>query len=393
MTARLFFSATAALTLATSLGNALFAYSSRNTTSCDAPVNCESPWINLPPDGLAPYAGPRAKDPGTLELSVAFTYWTVKFDHAAFAAAGFLGVDPVISFGSNVPEGKVSALHWSFQPGYKVKAGWIFPSNHWELFAEYTWRHQPVTTAHAKASGRNPNLLSLQEVTEPFTDTDYGDGTDFPNCHSMSGSWSQHFNVLDFMLATNFYVTRTVSLQPMLGLKAYNIHTPVKINLYHVRYVTESITAPYEDSTIKARQVQSAKGLGPRIGAYLLWNFNRNWGLYSKLAFAAPWTYYQVHYLEKTQTAAGVSAPTHNVGKKDHEWQGVVEYELGFSFQAWFNREKCEFSLRAGWESQTWNFQRFLRGNGTLTAISTKRIPFLEHMALNGLTLNASVAF
>jgi hypothetical protein len=381
MTAKLFFSATASLTLATSLASALMTARIQNDGE-----QCQPERLNLPSESFVAPAGPRLESPGALDLGVSFTYWKSKFIPAPYSIGSYLGGNPVLAYGDKLRPGKVSELGSSYEPGFKVKAGWIFPSNRLELFAEYTWRDQPRTKSHATTSGNNANARAQESLGNPFpvTGSDEFDVSS-PKFDKIIANWSQHLNVLDLMLSYDFYITRTLSLQPMVGLKAYESKLHIDMTFLTVNY---GFTAglPYAGSNQNLYNTQKAMGIGPRLGMLGFWNFNRNWAVYGKLAFSSPWTYFNVHRYETfSWVTHGIKAPVRNVGVKEHQWQYVGEYELGLNFQTWFYKERHQLTLRAAWELQFWQTNRMLEGEGTPLDLGPQ--------AFQGLTLSAAFAF
>jgi hypothetical protein len=380
MTARLFFSATAALTLATSLASAMMLdYSQTGTAQPQQASDQER--LNLPPeDQVAPPAGPRLGSWGALDLGISFIYWNAKYSSGELVNGGYLGVDQPLTFGDSLPRGKVVDIGSAYAPGFKARIGWIAPSNNWEIFAEYTWRYQSPHKVHAKASSNNPNLHASDEQTSFLEAAGiYLQYT--PTMHSATSEWYQHFNVLDFMLSTNFYITRTLNLQPMLGLKTYDIITN---QTYEYRYLISS--ALYAGSNYRDTRHEKALGIGPRLGFKSLWNFNRNWGINGGLFFSIPWSYFQEKRLE-TFNFVGTStySPLHSLGKKEHSWQSVMEYQLGLTYQAWFRQEKYQLTIQAGWELQLWGANRIITNNGSPGGFGM--------LSLNGFTASASLAF
>ncbi|HVW99233.1 MAG TPA: Lpg1974 family pore-forming outer membrane protein, partial [Candidatus Babeliaceae bacterium] len=313
MSTKKFFTTTVALTLASSFiiadpypaEDALTAAASSQMKGKNT-VNAELPRQNLPAQDFAPPAGPRAKSPGTLQLGLSFIYWKTSFNNPDFAQGGYIGPSPLITFGQKVPRGKVEILKMKYHPGFKAKTGWIFPNNNWNLFAEYTWLYQPSETAHARDGSHNPNVRASQSATLPLPTA--GDGAQgiAPLFVKGKAAWSQHFNALDLMLANNFYLTPTLSVQPLVGLKGLDVKT---INTFEYDMVNLGQTfSQFDGSTYFIFTQEKTKGLGPRLGASSLWNFTRNWGLYGQLAFSYLWMYYKEIHTEDLNSVTGINA-------------------------------------------------------------------------------------
>jgi hypothetical protein len=320
-----------------------------------------------PKKWITPPVAPMVRHGADLFFNVDFIWWKSTMTNLEYAFSG-INDGVVVSPTSNVSKGHRKSPNFSFEPGFKVGMGLHLAHDGWDVFGEYTrlcgHKKNQITAKPGKGLG--------SMITTVFANGDYF----APTLSRASSRWRQHFNVLDLELGRNFFISRYLTLRPNFGLKFSWIEQKLRLDLK-----VPSINLPTTGFDIDLEQ--EMWGMGLRGGLDTVWHFNRNWGLYADIAFAALWGFIETKHDQVAETTVG-DFKTLDTREEIQEIINVVELGAGLSYMVWFNKERYQLTLQAGWEEQVWiNFNQF-------TTVNTLRPGNLN---FQGLTVKALFAF
>lgn len=268
---------------------------------------------------ITPNAGPRVTDGVDVSVTADFIYWYAEQDGLGYAMTGA---------GAGAASGKVYQPTGQWSPGFKVGLGLALGHDGWDTNLEYTWFQ-----ASESSSITSAGLLAMWDAHTQA----------LPTITAASSSTNFHFNVLDWELGRNFYISQNLTLRPHTGLKG-----SWQTMNYGVSY-TNSATV---SDNMSNNQKYWAVGL--RSGLDTAWHFTKEWSIFGDIAFSALWSNFKVTRQDST-TTSGVVATTLNTKSTINTVKPVLEMALGLRWETWFSDNDYHFMIQAGWEDQLWS--------------------------------------
>ena len=345
------------------------------SASVAKPSQKSASFTDLPTATITPSAGPVVNHGIDLTASVDFIYWKSSLSGLEYAFSGVHDVDSFVGATESVDRGHLQTPEFTFEPGLKIGLNWLTGHDGWDVSLQYTWLSEQRTN----------NSIAAREGL--------GVGTSFPTVFSdgswyyadiLSGAaaWHQNFNVLDAKLGRDFFISRTITLRPHIGMKFGWINE--KLNLLYHTYDEVSGDTTIDSPVLHCVYKQDMWGLGIRTGLDSVWRFTKHWGFYGDLAFTALWSYFDTRDKQRQTSANVVPVGTLNSGEHLQKIINVVELGLGACYMTWFKEDRYQFLIQAGWEEQVW-----LEFNN----IPNISIPLPGSLSLQGLTVKTSLAF
>lgn len=269
---------------------------------------------------ITPGAGPAIRGDWNFFLSADFIYWTARQDGMFYALSG-------VGAGAS---GSVHDLDWSWDPGFKVAAGFNLPHDQWDIVAEYTWLHSDASDSTNQQAATS-SLISYWVInsSNPFL------------THSRA-TWDIHYNNLTLDLGRNAYLSQYMKLRLFAGLHAAWIDQD---------YTNENTAI--DESLTKLRLDQDFWGIGLRAGLNDTFQFTKNFSFFADLAASILWGQFDVHRTEQT-TVNNVTTRNLDLGVKPHTAEPVLSLDAGFRYDLWFGQDRFHFLLQAGWEHTLW---------------------------------------
>lgn len=318
---------------------------------------------------ITPTVAPRVRDGVGLILTADFIWWKTTISNMSYATTGYVGDGVFVPLGGSSKMGHVAEPDFDFQPGFKVGAGLDFAYDGWDFYADYTWLNTEAekNSIHASAGRGAVTLFPfyfIEDVVGAVT------------ISKESSVWRQHFNVIDFELGRNFFISRRLTLRPHFGLKTGWIHENWKL-----KFTTEDKLAV----DLEKRR-QKFWGIGTRAGLDTVWHFSKNWGLYGDIAATAMWSDFHIKAKDRTTIIGSATFPKPvNTLKTRQVLTKIIpvfETNIGLTYMYWFNKDEYLLQFSAGWEEQIWlDFNNFVDFSRT------------GNLSVHGLTVKAGFAF
>lgn len=249
-----------------------------------------------------------------------------------------------------------------FAPGFKFGIGADLEFDGWDTYMEYTGFYTPETR-NSRSAKEEPSYSYFVNIDESTGSL----GTFL--LESGSASRKEQFNILDWDLGRNFFISRRLTLRPAFGLKGARIREKTKLTQKPER----------SDESIRTDLSQTLSGIGIRGGAETVWYVFNSLGIYGNLAITALWS--SIH---NTFSFRGIDSD--RAGKqKTQTILPVIEAGLGISYRKHFHENRYMFYAKAGWEEQIWIGYNYNMPNGTPNTTG--------NLTLQGVTLQAGLAF
>ncbi|MCB1110913.1 MAG: hypothetical protein KDK64_08020 [Chlamydiia bacterium] len=269
---------------------------------------------------ILPNAGPRIRGDWNFFLTADFIYWTVRQDGMFYAVSG-------VGAGAS---GSVHDVDWSWDPGFKVGAGFNLPHDGWDIVAEYTWIHSDAgntTSQQAAQSNLVPYWIINQSVAL------------LTRAHA---NWDVHYNNLTLDLGRNAYMSQYMKLRLFAGL--------------HAAWIDQDYKAEYNLVNTDVHRLelnQDFWGVGLRAGLNNTFQFTKNFSFFGDLALSLIWGQFDLDRKERI-TVNNVTTTVVDTGVKPHTTEPVANIEAGFRYDVWFGQDRFHFMLQAGWEHVLW---------------------------------------
>ena len=277
---------------------------------------------------ITPSAGPRVIDGYGIFITGDYIYWTAHEDNLAFATTGVRN-----DTGGPSKKGRKYTPRFKYDSGLKVGVGFNFGHDKWDMYIDYTWfnPHHSHKRVYENAGSPLTNTipLALQKA--------------YMGLYSASAAWSLNFNVFDWELGRNFYVSKFLSMRPFFGLKG----TWQKQSM-HVDYSFRG------QGGVRSQNQNNFSGIGPRAGVDTAWHFPGTWSFFADLAFSAIWGAF---YIEREDYLLSSGKNSINEVESFHSTKPVMELGIGIRKEEWFHHDRYHFSLQVGWETQIWYSQ------------------------------------
>lgn len=295
-------------------------------------------------------------------LSAAFLSWFAS-EEASSVWADILKVgDNTSSFGA-----ADFGFDWDF--GFRLGAGRHLKYDEWDTQLYWTWFR---TDAHQSQSVP----VSEGTIHPEFFASDLSDNL----AQSAKIQWALLFNMFDWELGRNYWVSKDLALRLFIGLKGGWIHQPI-----HIRYNDLTIDHLLTTHSGKEQAKNHFWGVGPLGGLNTQWKL-RNFGthypsLFGDFSIATLWGNWNCSDVYRNTDGAKVVVNT----KKSTLGALMLRGFLGLGWDVDFNRGRAHFATQLGYEMQLWINQ--------LRLPTSQLIQLHGDLTLQGVTWNCRFDF
>jgi hypothetical protein len=221
--------------------------------------------------------------------------------------------------------------------GFRVGLGYTFSSqDYWDLMA--LWTHFNTHLSGSKSVNFNLNGQNNSAIIPWWGASLLGS---FGNEGSVD--WKLHYNTYDLDLGRNYFVSKTFSVHPFIGIRGATI----KQN-YHASYRIALIPTSFDANL-------NFWGIGAHIGTALQWHCTRSFSFLGN--FGGSLLYGNTKIQEETKGLV-IGSPTQTSKAKlnEHLTGGSVNLDamVGFQWEKFFYENKYRLSIVAGYEWSEW---------------------------------------
>lgn len=291
---------------------------------------------------------------------------SLDFPHAGFQAPrGHVYLTGEWLFWKTRQEGMEYALskqiHFDYTSGFRVGLGVHLPQDGWDIYANYTQLH-PSHSDHVH-----------HPVFPLFL---YGASGLVNEAH---GHWGIEFQSADVEIGRAFYLSRSLSFRPHIGLKGAWIDQDAHFH-YRGGFVPNG-------EEFKTEMKNDFKGAGPRIGMQSNWHLGVGLSFFGDVACAL--VIGQIHNHQEQEQLAGFE-PVH-LSTNSYLVSPNLQLVTGIAWDRNFYRDHCHFGISAGFEAQIYWDQN------QVEQFTTQGQPIYVRekgdLAFYGLTLRARIDF
>ncbi len=239
-------------------------------------------------------------------------------------------------------------VHFGWDPGFRVGIGYGMNHDQWDTQVYYTWFHTRGTDSISSAPGTvHSGFYSNFYVSNPT-----GGGLSGPAYSQASIDWTIQFNIFDWELGRNFWVSRSLALRPFVGAKGGWIHQSIDSTWKNPSFIGSQFTNPKFFSTGTENIKNNFWGIGPSLGINTTWNLYTNacqlFNLFGDLSGALMWGHWTFHDAFNNDVEQRVTVNLQNI----NSGATMIRTFMGLGWDVYLSQ--YHFSTKLGYESQFW---------------------------------------
>lgn len=312
--------------------------------------------------GVTQPSRPELRDEVSFIVEGSGLYWKAEQEGMEYAVQS-----PDLFATGVMNHGKILTHDFDWNGGFRIGLGLHLPYDSWELKALWTRYCNSSTVHHHKSNAEfSPTFFNFASVAWFAT-------------HAKS-HYSIEYNTVDATLQRDYFVSRSLTLRPIFGVRGAWIDQHFSQHFYGGPGglgVFGDITGK---QVTKVKNDFSAGGIFGGIN--LNFCFSRNWSIYGDLAGSLLWGSFDVRVKSRI-TGENITGdhPFSNVKANTSNLKTNVQTGLGLQWQATLGKDRVRLLFSAGYEILFWfsqnNAPRFVfpgvlnngyyEANGSLT--------------------------
>lgn len=252
-------------------------------------------------------------------FDAAFLAWQAREEGLNFAFRN----EPYNLVANTNVSGDFIGIDFKWEPALKLQCGVLFQERAWDLTFRWTYFHTSISRNETTPQFSNGSsfipiwIFPNANLAPQFT---YG---------SVRGNWELTFHEFDIALGYEPFLSETISLRYLTGLKVLCINQD-----FGVHY-----SDGYNDGTVhlidaSADLTNRMTGTGPRFGFDSKWRLPRGFSLNALIAGSLPLWHYRVIREDLTDGIAGNVQRSTDASSRERFWafHPVLETLLGVSW-------------------------------------------------------------
>jgi len=301
----------------------------RNTLA-NAPVNpltCDGDWV----------------------IEVAGLYWNAQQDGMEYAinnhVANPVGVAPsAIQQLNNLIDAEYLTPEFDWDWGFKAGIGYNTTCDGWGIGILWTWYKGK---AHDIVEGEPDDNQTLMPIWSAFAP---GFGLNLYT-DEIESNWNLSLNLVDLELGRDFWVSKYLSLRPLVGLRLAKIDQA--FDLQHKGGSWRGLQGTPFDATSNLVELKNDfRGVGIRSGLDTTWNFGCGWAIYGNLAASILYGKFSIRHDETNRKVEAPFPKTRIIETSEsfRASRAFLDLGLGLQWSSMFCDCKYGFTAALGWE-------------------------------------------
>lgn len=273
-------------------------------------------------------------------------------------------------------DGKVKNTTYDWSWGFRVGLGYNFDHDGWDALLNWTW---------FRAHESKNETTELPEVLTP-TYAAYTASTSFYN-HAR-GTAHLHFNVLDFELGREFFVSKWLTLRPFIGGRGIWIS-----RTFSTKYNTVTDSLSIE---IEPKLQNRFRAGGARAGLNTQWGLGCGWSFFGECALSLLYGTQRLHQTQENESSL-VEARVVDVHNNWSASRAMTDLAAGLRWDHLFGGDQYRIRFQLAWEQHMlFGFSRFMNFTSTVPALSGNLGKYAFNsgdLTVNGLSFEARFDF
>jgi len=304
--------------------------------SLSAAVSSENPREN---SNGQPNAPARLRPNSTdFDIFANLLVWTAK------EAGADCWAEAITSTSSSISN-DLKEVHFGWDPGFRVGIGYGMKRDQWDTQLYYTWFY---TRGTDHVSG-GPGTIHSTFLGNFYIDNFSGSGITGPAYQSASIDWKIRFNIFDWELGRNFWVSKALALRPFIGVKGGWIDQSI-----HSKWRNPHLSGAEFFNVGTENLKNNFWGIGPSAGINTQWvlfaNQSQFFSLFGDFSGAMMWGHWSFSDVFKNDIHQKVTVGPQSI----NSGASMFRLFMGFKWDANFKQARYRFSTKLGYEMQFW---------------------------------------
>ncbi len=251
----------------------------------------------------------------------------------------------VITTDNSSTSNDLQQIHFGWDPGLRVGVGYRMEHDQWDTQLYYTWFYtRGEDHVSERSGGVHSTYLGNFYVGNPL-----GLGLSGPSYQSASIDWTIRFNIFDWELGRNFWVSKSLSLRPFIGVKGGWID-----QFIHSKWKNPNRSGA-EFFNVGVENIKNNFwGIGPAAGINSAWLLfagqSQFFSLFADFSGAIMWGHWSFSDRFKNDIHQKVSIDLQDI----NSGASMVRVFMGFKWDGDFSQKHYRFSTKLGYEMQFW---------------------------------------
>ena len=302
-------------------------------------LNASASSVNIPEsnDELLNMSVKQPSNSKNFDVFANLIFWTAR-------EAGADAWAEVITSDGNLSSNNIEQVHFGWDPGFKIGFGYGMKHDLWDTQASYTWFH---TRGKDFISSR-PGTVHSAYLGNFYVNNQDGSGLSGPAYQRASIDWTIHFNMFDWELGRKFWINKSLTLHPFLGIKG--------------GWIDQSIQTKWENPNLSGSSffnigTENLKnnywGIGPKAGINSKWNLFDNQSqfyIFGDFSGALMWGHWSFADVFQNDISEKISVELQNL----NSGSSMMQMFMGFGWDTKFKQNRYRFSTKLGYEMQFW---------------------------------------
>jgi|JI9StandDraft_1071089.scaffolds.fasta_scaffold12558_5 hypothetical protein len=346
---------------------ATFSLAAQESPYCKSDCNQKSSLFSYFPEGIPPGVN-DTRDATATYINASYILWTARQEGMAIAASNTT-INTPISTDSAI-QGEIVYPNWKLTSGFKAAIGTYLGHDGWDLGLQFIW-----------FASRHNNYSTL---TQGALFPTWLLGTFLTDVNTAQSRWNNFFYRLDGKIARDFYLGRTLTVKPFIGLIG-----AIEKQWFDIAY-TYNVN-PLLPLAITDKNRQKWWGFGPYLGSnnsFICYQRGPSaYSLFLNSGVALAWGNYKTAYDLESETP--LLPPTDIfINIKNSYWNLTPLLELALGIRLETSHTACDkwsSLLQVAWESQLWF------GHNQMALLN--RMHDGNNYSMQGLTVTAQISF
>ncbi|NGX33951.1 MAG: hypothetical protein K1060chlam1_00295 [Candidatus Anoxychlamydiales bacterium] len=235
-------------------------------------------------------------------------------------------------------------VNFGWDPGFRVGVGYGMKHDQWETQVYYTSFH----TRGKDNISSEPGTVHSTFLGNFYVDNADGAGLSGPAYQKASIDWTIHFNMFDWELGRNYWISKSLALHPFLGIKGGWINQSIRSN-----WQNPNLSGADFFNIGTENLKNNYWGIGPGAGINTKWNLysgQSQFYLFGDFSGALMWGHWSFNDVFQNDISQQVSVDLQNI----NSGASMLRTFMGFGWNANFNQNRYRFSANLGYEMQFW---------------------------------------
>jgi hypothetical protein len=250
----------------------------------------------------------------------------------------------VITSNASTSLNELHQVHFEWNPGFRVGIVYKMKRDEWNTQAYYT----RFNTKGKDCISSSPGTVHSTFLGNFYIDNASGAGLSGPAYQKASIDWTIHFNMFDWDLGRNFWISKSLVLRPFLGIKGGWIN-----QFIHSKWQNPNLTGAKFYNIGTENLKNNFWGIGPEAGINTKWNLFCNqtqFYLFGDIFGALMWGHWSFYDVFQNDLEQQVFIDL----QKINSGSSMLRTFMGFGWDAPFSQNRYRFSTKLGYEMQFW---------------------------------------